>query len=301
MASSFSRAGGRATQHVGFGAAGDGHELRLDLVADLRPWAVQQCLLDVTQGRPPGPDEILAAASSNGREIRVADNATVKDPYAPRLPVLALHHPHHRFERSHIGAVAVKRFVAQGKAVDIDDHRQDDLQAIGPMIAAIAATHHRILRRGAFDITAREVVQQDVELRRKQLAVARGQMALERGLLRQQVIERPIEPSVIDRAVRNMQEVVQRCRRIPAFFNRQLTPRRAQPIDRQDCGDARPRHVSGNRIYPRLEEFVQAQLAPERQTEQGGPQLPRPLQPDTVDQDLSDLGVIRGWRDIRRK
>ena len=55
----------------------------------------------------------------------------------------------------------------------MDDHGEDDLQAIGPMITAIAAAHHWILLGGAFDVTAREVVQQDVELRREQLAVAR--------------------------------------------------------------------------------------------------------------------------------
>ena len=89
----------------------------------------------------------------------------------------------------------------------------------GPMIAAIPAVHHRILRRGAFDVTAGEVVQQDVELRREQLAVARREMALERGLLRQQVIERAIEPTVVDRALGNMQQIVERRRRIPALFN----------------------------------------------------------------------------------
>src|SRR6266496_4450305 len=74
-----------------------------------------------------GRDQVLAAPSSNGREIRVADDAAVKDPHAPRVAVLALDHPHHGFEGGHIGAVAVKRFVAQGEAVDVDDHGQDDL------------------------------------------------------------------------------------------------------------------------------------------------------------------------------
>ena len=169
------------------------------------------------------------------------------------------------------------------------------------MIAAIPAVHHRILRRGAFDITAREVVQQDVELRREQLAVARREMALERGLLRQQVIERAIEATVIDRALGHMQQVVQRGRRIPALFNRQLAPGRTQPIDREDRGDARPRHVGRGRIHPRLEEGVEAQLAPERQSKQRRPQLPCPLQPDPLDQDLGDLRVIRGRRDVRGK
>jgi len=86
-----------------------------------------------------------------------------------------------------------------------------------------------------------------------------------------------------------------------ALFNRQLAPRCTEPIDREDRGDARPRHVGGNRIHPRLEELVQPQLVPERQTKQRRPQLPRPLQPDPLEQDLCDLRVIRGRRDVRGK
>ena len=51
----------------------------------------------------------------------------------------------------------------------------------------------------------------------------------------------------------------------------------------------------------RLEELVQPQLAPERQPEQRGPQLPRPLQPDALDQDLRDLRIVGGRRDVRGK
>ena len=45
----------------GFGAAGDGHELRFDLVANLRPRALQQRALHMPQGRPPRPHEMLVA------------------------------------------------------------------------------------------------------------------------------------------------------------------------------------------------------------------------------------------------
>ena len=53
---------GRPTQHVGFGPARDGDELRFDFVADLRPCALEQRLLDRAQFRPPRADEVLAAA-----------------------------------------------------------------------------------------------------------------------------------------------------------------------------------------------------------------------------------------------
>ena len=121
-----------------------------------------------------------------------------------RRPVRAFDHPHHGLEAGHIGAVAGKGFVAQGTTLDIHDHGEDDRQAIRPMITAVPAAHHRILGRGAFDVAAREVVQHDVELRREQLAVARGEMALERGLVRQHVIERAIQPAVVNRPVGNM-------------------------------------------------------------------------------------------------
>ena len=51
------------------------------------------------------------------------------------------------------------------------------------MIAAIAPPQHRVLRGGPFHIAARQVIEQDVELRGKQLAVARGEMPLERRLV----------------------------------------------------------------------------------------------------------------------
>jgi hypothetical protein len=104
---------GRSTQHVGFGAARDRQKLRFDLVADLRLGSFQQCSLDVSQRRSPRPDEVLAAPAANRRQIRVADDAAVKDPHAAGVPVLAFDHPHHGFQRGDIGAVTVKRLVAQ--------------------------------------------------------------------------------------------------------------------------------------------------------------------------------------------
>ena len=74
-----------------------------------------------------------------------------------------------------------------------------------------------------------------------------------------------------DRAVGNMQETDERRGRIPAFFDRQLPPRCAEPIDGEDCGDARPRDIGPRRARPRLEDLIESQLAPQRQTEQRGP------------------------------
>ena len=51
----------------------------------------------------------------------------------------------------------------------------------------------------------------------------------------------------------------------------------------------------------RLEELVQAQLVPERQTKQRGSQLPRPFQAHALDQPLGHLGIIRRRGDVGRK
>ena len=89
-------------------------------------------------------------------------------------------------------------------------------------------------------------------------AAVRLEMALERSLvLRQQVIQHAIQPAVIDGAVGRMSQIIESRRRVPACFGRQLAPRRAQPVDGENRGDARPRHIGVRVIYARGEELVQ--------------------------------------------
>jgi hypothetical protein len=103
------------------------------------PRPLEQGALHEAQLAPARAHEVLPAAAPNRCEIGFADNAAVQHPDPPGPPVLALDHPHDGLERRDVGPVAVEGFVTERKPVDVDDHREHDLQAIPPMIAAVPA------------------------------------------------------------------------------------------------------------------------------------------------------------------
>ena len=78
--------------------------------------------------------------------------------------------------------VAGEHLVAQRKAVEGHDQRDADLLAVGAMIAGIAALGLRVGFRLAFEIGARDVVEQHFVLDRKQLAAALRQMRFDAAL-----------------------------------------------------------------------------------------------------------------------
>jgi len=88
MANSFCRAGGRATEHVGFVSRGaHRHQLRFDLIAHLvhGPSSRARSTCAVRARRA---DEILAAPAAQGREVRFTDDPAVKDPDPRACPYL---------------------------------------------------------------------------------------------------------------------------------------------------------------------------------------------------------------------
>ena len=106
------------------------------------------------------------------------------------------------------------------------------------MIAGMTAAHHRILFRRAFYICACQVVKQYVEFCTEQRAVTIFQMPFQLRLLRQDTVQAPIQPRVVKLAFFDGEQVIQRCRGIPALFNSQLAAWRAQPVDCQQRGHA---------------------------------------------------------------
>jgi len=111
------------------------------------------------------------------------------------------------------------------------------------MIPRVTAPHHRVLLGCAFHVAAGQVIEQHVVLGGEQLAVAFHQVPLKAGLVRDQPVQAPIEPRVVDLARLDVQQIIQRSAGVPAFFNGQLTAWRAQAVDRQQRRDPRPRHV----------------------------------------------------------
>ena len=62
-------------------------------------------------------------------------NAPIKNPHAPRRAVFAFHLRDDRLERGHVHGVAAEDFVGEREPLGRDDERDDELLAVGPVIA----------------------------------------------------------------------------------------------------------------------------------------------------------------------
>ena len=134
--------------------------------------------------------------------------------------------------------VAGEDFVAQRKAVERHHQSNANLLAVGAMIAGIAALRLRVGFRQAFEIGARDVVEQHLVINRKQLAAALRQVRFERRLACEKMIERAVEPILVDLLIAELQQIAKRRAAIPILGNVQLARRLAQP-----CHDQHGRHL----------------------------------------------------------
>src|SRR5580704_18385289 len=99
-------------------------------------------------------------------------------------------------------------------------------------------------------------------------------MSFQLRLVRQNTVQTAVQARVIDLAIFDLQQIVQRGGRIPALLDSQFASRRAQTIDRQQRRHARPWHVDGFAIDGLLEETIQFETLPYFQSEQAGTELP---------------------------
>jgi hypothetical protein len=85
---------------------------------------------------------------------------------------------------------------------------------------------------------------------------------LQLRLVRQHAVQTAVETRVVDLAFFDPQQIVECGGWIPALLDGQFAARRAQPIDRQQRGHARPRHIGGFAIDGLLEEAIQFETLP---------------------------------------
>src|SRR6185369_9103824 len=142
----------------------------LDAFLHRRPIAFEQVLLEATQHGFGRADDVAAVTLAKHLQIRLADHAAVEHPDALTAAVLLLHRIDDGLERFRIVAIALENFVAQRQSVLGDDQTDADLRTIGPMIARMAALGHWIGRALAFEIRTRDIVDQKLLIRPKQLA-----------------------------------------------------------------------------------------------------------------------------------
>ena len=75
------------------------------------PVVVQQLALELSEFAARRAHQILSSAPAQQGQVLFADDAAIEHPHPPRPPILALRQPHHRFQRGHVGAVAVEHLV----------------------------------------------------------------------------------------------------------------------------------------------------------------------------------------------
>ena len=139
--------------------------------------------------------------------------------------------------------VAGEHLVTERETVEGHDKGDAHLRAVGAMIAGIAALRLRVRLRLAFEICARDVVEQHVIVDREQPPATFGQMRFEGALVREQAIERAIEPILVDLLFAKLQQIAKRRAAIPVLGNVQLARRLAQPSRHQKSCDSFERAV----------------------------------------------------------
>ena len=220
----------------------------------MRPIFLQQLRFKLFHLTARRARQILSIAFADCRQVLFAHDAAIEHPDPARLAVLALHHAQNRLHGRDVAAVAVKGFVAEWETFLVHDERDHQLLAVGPVIAGIAATNHWVLLRRAFHIGAGQVVEQHIELGAEQRAVAFFQVPLQLRFVRQNAVQTAVETRVVDLAIFDPQQIVERGGWIPALLDGQFAAGRAEAIDRQQSRHARPRHIGGLIVHGLLEE-----------------------------------------------
>ena len=181
----------RTTQDHGLFGLGVAGELDLDAFVDRAP-AVRsgERGAELLQLRLRRADDVAPAGLAQPRQIIGAGHAAIGDPDASQRAMPGLHGGYDRLQGSRVVGVAGEYLIAQGKPIEGDNQSDAHLLAVRPMIAGIAALRQRIGPSLAFEVGARDVVEQHLVVNGKQLAAALRQMRLKRCLMHEEMIKR---------------------------------------------------------------------------------------------------------------
>ncbi len=151
------------------------------------------------------------------------------------------------------------------------------------MIARVAALRLRIALSLPFKVGRGDVVQQHVVVQGKQLAHPPRQVRFERRFVRQQLVERAIQPVLVHQRLVQLQQIAQRRAPIPVLGNVQFARRLAQARRDQHRGHLLPRH----RFFAARDvlgcELIEPASAPQRQRQIHLTELPAVLDAHTLE------------------
>mgnify|MGYP000661908548 CR=1 FL=1 len=234
----------------------------------------------------------MGAALAKELQVVFTDDAAIKDPEAAGFAELRFDGVENVFERGPIQTIAGKEFVAERKAFERDDQRQDQLFAIGPMIARVTALGLGHGLDVALKISAGQIVEQQIEGRAEEILPLLREVLFQGGLVRGDPIQAAIEPILLGHARVGVEQQVHGGLRKPFFVDGKFAARGDETIDGEKLDHFFPGHLAcilGERIAP---EGIQAQVAPELC---GGPAIPeaaRGLDSEGREFDLDHVGIV---------
>src|SRR5262245_14717966 len=240
-------------------------ELDLDALVDRAP-AVRsgERRGELLQLRLRRPNDVASAGLAQPRQIGGAGYAAIGDPNPSQHSMPGLHGGHDRLQGSGVVGVAGEHFVAQGKTIEGHDESDAHLLAVGPMIPGVAALRQRVGFGLAFEIRARDIIEQYVVLDRKQLAAALRQMRFKGRLVHEQMIEAAIKAILVDLPIAELQQIA-KCRApVPILGNVQLARRLAEPRRHQHACHRRPGNAFLAHRKQSLAQLLKARPTPQR-------------------------------------
>ena len=156
-------------------------------VLDLLPWRLVEFLPDDLQVAARGADEMPVAVLAHLGEGVLRGHAPVHEPEVADPAVFRLQLPDERHLRLLVARVAGHHFVGERESVRRQDERNHDLEAVAPLVAAVAVALEiavERLRAVHLEVGARQVEEDDVARRaeeaRPAVAQEEEQVVLER-------------------------------------------------------------------------------------------------------------------------
>jgi len=171
----------------------------------------------------------------------------------------------------------------------VTHQRETDLLAVGAVVAAVATRRERIPLGQPLEVRAGHVVEQQVVLQGEELPEARSQMLLDRLFVRQEPIQRAVEPIVVDPLGGQPEQILERGLAIPVLGDVQLARRFTQPRDHQHRRHLRPRHGLSACRQERGAQLLQSQRPPQRPSQPDVAERARALHAQPLESDRDGL------------
>jgi hypothetical protein len=176
---------------------------------------------------------------------RLGRNAAVHHPGAPGLAILGFDPSQEVAQRRFVRGVAGHYLVGQRQAIWRHDQGDDDLDAVGPFVPAVAMPSLAGFGWITLEVRAGQIVKQDSKFGLEQGLPTLLQETEQFGLVRQQLVEAAIQIVLLHQAEVLAQQIPHRTVFIPLPMQPPFTAR----ID-QSISDQRLQHVQPARCLP---------------------------------------------------